>query len=37
MVGYICAQEMLTSLENFRSVLHRVNAIDANRGNTARS
>jgi hypothetical protein len=29
MVGYIRAQEMLASQENFRGVLHRVNAIDA--------
>jgi len=35
--GYIRAREMLASQENFRGVLHRVNAIDANRGNTAGS
>jgi hypothetical protein len=37
MVGYIRARKMLKSLENFRGVLRQVNAIDANRGNTARS
>jgi len=37
MVGYIRGREMLESLENFRGVLHQVNAIDANIGNTAGS